>query len=232
MPGAGAAPAHDAAVAAVTKPIAAPAAMAPPTGQRYEPGRAHPPRPATTAVLRTATLPRGPTTAVRRTAAPPRGPTTAAPRCTTAPPRGPTATRPPRAPARTGMTRAAGSLASIEKGATGWSGAESEGQLDPISASIVRTVADRTSCGAFVERFGVDISFTPGILQSVFVTGFAGGTPRLDLSGRVTAYPSSVRSRRALMIGVRCAARYPDHLIGRSVALPESSARSASSVLR
>src|SRR5215475_122413 len=102
MPDAGAAPAQEAAAAALTKPSAAPAAIAPPAGQRYQPGRAHPPRPPTTAVRRTAAFPRGPTTAVRRTAAPPRGPATAPPRCTTAPPRGPTAAPPRRPAARTG----------------------------------------------------------------------------------------------------------------------------------
>lgn len=108
MPGAGAAPAHAAAVAAVTTPIAAPAAIAPPAGHRYQPGRAQrtppPLKPGrTTVVRRTATLPRGPTTAVRPRYAAPRGPTTAPPRCTTAPPRGPTTARPPRAAARTSM---------------------------------------------------------------------------------------------------------------------------------
>jgi hypothetical protein len=81
MPGAGAAPAQAAAVAAVTTPMAAPAAMAPPLGQEYRPGRAHrTPPPAypgrTTAPRRTtvrlATFPRGPTTVVRRAAPPPR----------------------------------------------------------------------------------------------------------------------------------------------------------------
>src|SRR6185437_4367807 len=90
MPGAGAAPAHAAADAAVTKPSAAPAAIAPPAGHLYQPGRAQrtpPPRQPgrTTVARRTATLPRRPTTAVpRRTTAPPRGPTTAARRRTTA----------------------------------------------------------------------------------------------------------------------------------------------------
>src|SRR6185312_2708695 len=161
MPAAGAAPAHATAVAAVTKPMAAPAAMAPPIGQRYEPGRAQPPRPATTAVLRTATLPRGPTTVVRRAAAPPRGPATAAPRVTTAPPRGPTAARPPRAAARTGMSTAAASLPLIlpwiDKGATGWSGADSEGPLAPIKVNVARTVAKSMSCGIFFESVCVDI---------------------------------------------------------------------------
>src|SRR4029078_12266753 len=81
MPGAGAAPAHAAADAAVTKPNAAPAAIAPPAGHLYQPGRAQPtPPPAypgrTTAPPRTtvrlAAPPPGPTTAVRRTAPPPR----------------------------------------------------------------------------------------------------------------------------------------------------------------
>src|SRR5260370_35943456 len=49
MPGAGAAPAHAAAVATVTKPRAAPAAIAPPAGHLYQPGRAQrtPPPPRT-----------------------------------------------------------------------------------------------------------------------------------------------------------------------------------------
>ena len=81
MPGAGAAPAHAAADAAVTKPNAAPAAIAPPAGHLYQPGRAQrTPPPAypgrTTAprltTVRLATPPRGPTTVVRRTAPPPR----------------------------------------------------------------------------------------------------------------------------------------------------------------
>ncbi|MCP1913671.1 putative membrane protein [Bradyrhizobium elkanii] len=43
MPAAGAGPAQAAALAALTNPIAAPAATAPPTGQPYQPGRAQPP---------------------------------------------------------------------------------------------------------------------------------------------------------------------------------------------
>ena len=79
MPGAGGDPAHATAVAAVTTPIAAPAAIAPPLGQAYRAGRAHrTPPPAypgrTTAPPRTtvrlAAPPRGPTTVVRRTAPP------------------------------------------------------------------------------------------------------------------------------------------------------------------
>lgn len=75
MPGAGAAPAHAAADAAVTKPNAAPAAIAPPAGHLYQPGRAQrtpPPAYPGRTTVRLAALPRGPTTVVRRTAPPAR----------------------------------------------------------------------------------------------------------------------------------------------------------------
>jgi hypothetical protein len=88
---------------------------------------------------------------------------------------------------------AAASPPSIASGATGWSGAESEGPLAPISASVARIVAENRSCDVFVESVGVGvgIAFPPGIFAVLLLSAFpfGGAATRPSITGHVPGKP-------------------------------------------